>query len=763
MKVIYKIAKAELQVLFYSPVAWLVLVIFTFQSALLYTDIFSNLVRAQAMGRELNSATLGIFSGPFGFYSMISKYLFLYVPLLTMGVMSREYNHGSIKLLLSSPITSGQVILGKYLSLMIYGLALTAITAIFAVFTISTLNMVDTPVVLTGLLGVYLLICAYAAIGLFMSSITSYTVVSAMGTLAILAFLGYVNGVAQDIPMVRDITYWLSISGRTETFFSGMLTVEDILYFLLVTGLFLGFAILRLQLSKQKNSFAVAASRYAFVFLLAAIVGYVSTIPKMMVVFDVTRNKTNTLAKSSQEVIKRLGDSKLTISTFTNMLAQDFFLALPIGQKVDIDRYKRYLRFKPDIKVNYYYYYHKAENPFLDKRYPDLPDKQRYDSLKRINDWKFTAGPYEGLEKKADLESEDFHFVSLLESDNGQKTFLRVFDDLMRYPSETEITAAIKRMTMKLPVVGFLNGHGERSSNSMNERGYKRFAQDKRFRYALVNQGFDFKDVTLDKDIPNGIRILIVAEPRKPLSAKELGHLQQYINRGGNLILSGEPGQIANVNPIADFIGVQFLTGVLVNPLPDFTPDLMMMRPTPEARKFSYYLERQGENNLPLTMPGAAALDYKTDKGFDVLPLFRTDSTSWSELKTTNFIDDSLTCDPKIGEIKKSYPTVLALSRKVNGKEQKIMVTGDSDWLSNGELSMSRPRIMSSNYSLINAAFDWLSDGEVPIDTRRDPSLDTSLSIGEDAWAVFVYIFKWGLPIALIITSLIIWIRRRGK
>ncbi|TKC62409.1 ABC transporter [Pedobacter hiemivivus] len=763
MKVIYKIAKAELQVLFYSPVAWLVLVIFMFQSALLYTDIFTNLVRAQAMGRELQSATLGIFSGLNGFYPSISKYLFLYVPLLTMGVMSREYNHGSIKLLLSSPITSAQVILGKYLSLMIYGLALTAITAIFAIFTISTVNMVDTPVVLAGLLGIYLLICAYAAIGLFMSSITSYTVVSAMGTLAILAFLGYVSGVAQEITLVRDITYWLSISGRTETFFSGTLTVEDMLYFIIVVGLFLGFAILRLELSKQKNSFVKAASKYVFVFLLAAIVGYVSTIPKMMVVFDVTRNKTNTLSIASQDVVKRLGNSKLTISTFTNMLGQDSYLALPIGQKVDIDRFKRYLRFKPDITLNYYYYYHKTNNPFLDKRYPDLPDKQRYDSLKRVYDWKFTAGPLESLEKKADLESEDFQFVRLLESDNGKKTFLRVYDDMMRYPSEAEITAAIKRMTMDLPVVGFLNGHGERSSNSENDRGYKKFAQDKRFRYALINQGFDFKDVTLDKDIPAGIRILIVAEPRKPLSAEELGHLQQYINRGGNLILSGEPGQIANVNPIADLLGVKFLPGILVHPLPDFTPDLMMMTPTPEAREFSYYLERQGKNNLPLTMPGAAALEYNTDKGFNVIPLFRTDSASWTELETTNFIDDSVRYNPKIGEIQKSHPTVLALSRKVNGKEQKIMVTGDSDWLSNGELGMSRARVMSSNYSLINAAFDWLSDGEVPIDTRRDPSLDTSLSIGEDAWAVFVYVFKWGLPIILIIASLIIWIRRRGK
>lgn len=761
MKVIYKIAKAELQVLFFSPVAWLVLVIFTFQSAIIYNDIFSNMVRAQALGRDLMSATLGIFSGMLGFYTSISKYLFLYIPLLTMGVMSREYNNGSIKLLFSSPVTSRQIILGKYLSLMIYGLGLTAIAAVFAIFAISTINHVDAPVVLSGLLGIYLLICAYAAIGLFMSSITSYTVVSAIGTLAILAFLGYISGVAQDVPLVRDVTYWLSIAGRTDPFFSGLLTVEDILYFLLVIGLFLGFAILRLQLNKQKTSWVVATGKYIGVFLIAALIGYVSTRPKMMMVLDVTRNKTNTLSRNSQKVMAHLND-KLTINTYSNMLAQDNYLALPIGQKVDIDRFKRYLRFKPDIELNYYYYYHKADNPFLDKKYPDNTDKQRFDSLKRIYDWHFDAVSFDKLTKKSDLASEDFQFVRELELGNGRKTFLRVYDDMMRYPSEAEITAAIKRLTMDLPVVGFLTGHAERSSTSMSDRSYKMFAQDKRFRYALINQGFDFQNVTLEQAIPDKIKILIIAEPRKPLNEAELALLQQYINRGGNLVISGEPDKVENINPVAGLVGVQFLPGLLVNPLPEFAPDLMMMRPDSNARKFSHYLEAQGKNNLPLTMPGAAGLSY-TDAGYQVTTLFRTDSTSWNELETTNFIDDSVICNPKIGEIKQSYPTVLAMSRKVNGKEQKILVTGDADWLSNGELSTRRPKVMSSNYSLINAAFFWLSDEEVPIDTRRDPSIDTSLSIGEKGWAAASFIFKWVLPLLLIIGGLVIWIRRRGK
>src|SRR5882757_8137357 len=343
MKVIYKIAKAELQVLFYSPVAWLVLVLFAFQSSLIFTDNFNGLVKTQVLGRALNSVTLGVVTGFRGFYPLISKYLFLYIPLLTMGVMSREYNRGSIKLLFSSPITSSQIIFGKYLSLMIYGCMLTCIVVVYAGFTIWDVNLVDAPVVLSGLLGIYLLICAYAAIGLFMSSITSYTVVSAIGTLATLAFLNYVSGVAQDVPLVRDITYWLSISGRAEAFFWGMLTCEDILYFFLVISLFIGFAILKLQLSKQKTTRIVASGKYVGIFLIAALIGYITTRPGMMAVLDLTRNKTNTLSKSSQNVMKQVKD-KLTITTYVNMLAQDYYLALPIGQKSDMERFNQYIR-----------------------------------------------------------------------------------------------------------------------------------------------------------------------------------------------------------------------------------------------------------------------------------------------------------------------------------------------------------------------------------------------------------------------------------
>ena len=123
MRVIYKIAKSELGTLFYSPIAWLILVIFVFQVFGSFANLLEYTVNAKTLGQMQGYQSYMLFViGGFAPYTTIQSTLYLYIPLLTMGLMSREYSSGSIKLLFSSPISSLQIILGKYLSMLIYGL-----------------------------------------------------------------------------------------------------------------------------------------------------------------------------------------------------------------------------------------------------------------------------------------------------------------------------------------------------------------------------------------------------------------------------------------------------------------------------------------------------------------------------------------------------------------------------------------------------------------------------------------------------------------
>ncbi len=769
MKMIYKIAKTELQTLFYSPIAWLILIVFTIQAAISFTNVYEAHVTAQSLGRVIPNISMGLFADQFrGFFTQIQQYLYLYIPLLTMGLMSRELSSGSIKLLYSSPVTNTQIILGKYLSMVIYALGLSLIMFVFILYSGFTVQNFDFAPVLTGLFGLFLLICAYASIGLFMSSLTSYQVVAAIGTFALLAVLNMVGNLWQDISLIRDIAYWLSLSGRSNEFILGLICSEDVLYFIIVVALFLTLSILRLKANRQKTPPSKAFGKYAGAFVVAFALGYVSSRPALMFYHDATRTKVNTLTPNSQEIVAKM-EGKLTINTFSNILDTYYYIVMPKSELRDIDRFRQYVRFKPETKIKHFYYYDKAENPGLDKRYPDLNDRQRmieYAKSHRLDSNMFKTP--EEIRKIENLKPENNRFVRTIVRENGEKTFLRVFDDMQVHPSEREISAAFKRLVMELPQVGFVKGHGERDCIRSGDRDYNRFAQDKPFRYSLINQGFDFNEVTLDKEIPENIDILVIAEPRQPISEEHFTNLDKYIARGGNLLIAGEPGRQEQANPLAARFGVEFLPGRLVKPSENFSPDFIQAIPTRAGGRMMYWLQDMINRETIVTMPGATALSYQgaDAKGFKVTELFVTDTAggTWSETVTTNFIDDTVTVDPAKGEkMEASIPVAIAMSRKVGEKEQKVVVIGDADCISNGEISIGRKGVRAANYNFIMGAFFWMSDDEVPIDVRRPSTTDRKVYVGLSGMRAT----KWGmlglLPFSMALFYILLWIRRKGK
>jgi ABC-2 type transport system permease protein len=103
------------------------------------------------------------------------------------------------------------------------------------------------------------------------------------------------------------------------------------------------------------------------------------------------------------------------------------------------------------------------------------------------------------------------------------------------------------------------------------------------------------------------------------------------------------------------------------------------------------------------------------------------------------------------------------LSRKVGGKMQKIVILGDADCISNGEISISRNGVRSSNFSVITGAFYWMSDNEVPIDVRRPPYLDDKIKLDKNSMATTKILLMWIFPGILALSAILLWIRRRGR
>lgn len=766
MYTIYKLAKTELQTLFYSPIAWLILVIFAFQTAATFAGVYFNLADMQYAGYPRTDLTSSLFASSWeGVFPEVQAYLYLYIPLLTMGLMSRELGSGSITLLYSSPVTNFQIIFGKFLAMMVYGLALMGVLLLFGLFGWITIKDFDISAVLVGILGLYLLMCAYSAVGLFMSSLTSYQVVAAILTLSMLAVLNYIRNVGQSFEFVRDITYWLGMSGRANEFTQGLLTSEDVLYFIIVAAMFIAFSVIRLHAVRQKTPFAKTYGKYLAVIVISCLLGYVSSRPKLMTYYDATTVKSNTLTPNSQDVIAKMKGG-LTITTFVNLFdANDLHTGLPENIKNDQLNFKQYVRFKPEIKQKYVYYYDTIPNSNMEKYFPGKNVHEIAQEL--FNNYKLDSAMFlrpEEIRQRVDLSQEGNVFVRLLERESGEKTYLRVYNDMMHFPSEAEITAAFKRLVMELPKVGFLTGHGERNNRNVGDRDYNSFAFDKKFRHSLINQGFDVADVNLNQEVPEDIRIMVIAEMRSPMTEAEKVNFDKYVERGGNILITTEPGRQEAMAPLLAEFGVKQLDGRLVRPTEDYAPDLILVRPTPAALDLSYVFERLiDREQTMITMPGVSALEYEEVKGFTVRPIFRTDSMTWNEVESTNFVDDEIVLNSEAGEEQKSYFTGLALSRKVKNKEQKIMILGDADCISNGELYMVRRGIESSNYTIINGGFFWMSDGEVPIDVRRPYGPDDKIHLSQTATSVWTNFWKWAFPIILLITSVIILVRRKGR
>lgn len=786
MKTIFKIAKTELRDLFYSPIAWLILIIFTFQTGMLFTGMISDIVRSQSMGGHGANLTLGIFGGQRGLLVAVQSYLYLYIPLLTMGLMSRELGSGSIKLLYSSPITNTQIILGKYCAMLAYGLVLIGVLLVYAIYGMCTIENVDIPVILTGLLGVYLLLCAYVAIGLFMSSLTSYQIVAAVGTLAVLAVLTYVKGMWQSVPFVREITYWFGMTGRSDNFMNGMICSEDVLYFIVVVMLFLLMTIVRLQGRRQKVSWLMSFVKYAGVWGVAIVLAFVSSRPVFKCYYDATHTKINTLTPNSQEIINQL-EGGLKITTYVNILDKYNWLGFPKNYNDDVRRFEQYTRFKPEIDMEYVLYYDTVKNDYLERAFPGMSYEEKAKKvieMEKLNPQKILTP--EQIRAKVDLTTtEGNRTVRLLERESGEKTFLRLYDDYQIFPFESEITAALKRMVMTLPTIGFLSGHGERETDRPGDRNYCMFTHLPMLRQALVNQGFNYKDVTLDREIPKDINILVIAEMREAMTEVEKVNFDKYVARGGNLVIIGEPGRQGAMGAVMEPFGVKLVDGFLIQPEKPKDPeeekkdnkdlgpfagfvaqkqpiDLIVTQPTNEAVELSYVFGYMRPYYVA-AMPTAAGLEYTTDKGFDVVPLFMSDSTCWNELENTDIVDQEVVYNPAVGEVQKSYPLALALSRKMGEREQKVIVLGDADCLSDGELTRGRSPLWTANSVIIQASFFWLSDGEVPIDVRRPYPIDRKLFVGETGAEVLNYALLGGFPGLLLFLSLFIWLRRRGR
>jgi ABC-2 type transport system permease protein len=173
-------------------------------------------------------------SSMFGFIDFISL---LIVPLLTMRIYAEEKKIGTIELLMTSPITTSQVLLGKFFScLTVYTLMVIPTVAFTIILMIQSKGQLDWGPVLSGYLGTFLFGSALISIGIFYSALTENQIIAAAITITFIFGLWLVFLSSRFLsPPLNTFVAYLSLSNHINAFSRGLIEIKNIVYYLSMT------------------------------------------------------------------------------------------------------------------------------------------------------------------------------------------------------------------------------------------------------------------------------------------------------------------------------------------------------------------------------------------------------------------------------------------------------------------------------------------------------------------------------------------------
>ena len=169
--------------------------------------------------------------------------LILVIPAVTMSSFSEERRNQTIRLLQTSPVTASQIVFGKFLAVASILAVVLACSFVYPLF-VGAYGNPDKGVILTSYLGLFLLMCAQLAFGLWVSSMTSNQFMAFLFTMFGLFLLLILNWIAPGINgdgLMPKVVKYIASTDHLDQFFKGMLTVSDTTYFLCFAAMFLFF------------------------------------------------------------------------------------------------------------------------------------------------------------------------------------------------------------------------------------------------------------------------------------------------------------------------------------------------------------------------------------------------------------------------------------------------------------------------------------------------------------------------------------------
>ena len=318
---------------------------------------------------------------------------------------------------------------------------------------------------------------------------------------------------------------------------------------------------------------------------------------------------------------------------------------------------------------------------------------------------------------------------------------------------EQSISNALLRLSRtSSPLLAFISGHGERDLNDQGNTGYATLQKQ------LTDKGFSFSQVNLLSDvIPDSTRVLVIAGASHDYVVGEIDKLLAYLDHGGQLLWLVDPESGHSLDKLLEQLGLQLIPGVVVDTNQQLRATLRTPHPAilPILAYGEHAITAEIRYHTLFSMAAAIKSD-STITSWQATPFLLTlPDSSWSETGSF-FLDVAL--DVKSGDTPGPLSIGYALEKPAaNNHRQRVVVIGDSDFLSNTNLGAG------ANLLLIQNTFNWLAEDDQLMNIAPKAAPDIDLRLSQSNLIIIGFGFLIGLPLILASSGFYIWFKRRKR
>lgn len=241
---IWILARKELASLFASPMGWLVLAILQAVAGTYFSMSFNQYFEImQSAHWQVQRIGMTQFMAE-GLYGVTAVLQLFVVPLVTMRLISEERKNQTMALLMSAPISMAEIVLGKLLGIVLY-LSLLIVSMTVMIALLAPWTELDFPYLLTHALGLWLLLLACCALGLYCSCLTTQPVLAAFISLTALMLCLMLDKFFTE--NTHSLFQQFSLMQHYRQFAQGILNSADLLFFILFASFFILLSIRHLH------------------------------------------------------------------------------------------------------------------------------------------------------------------------------------------------------------------------------------------------------------------------------------------------------------------------------------------------------------------------------------------------------------------------------------------------------------------------------------------------------------------------------------